>query len=28
MAVKYADVLSADEVLTHIKALPDTKGKA
>jgi len=28
MAVKYADVLSADEVLTHIKALPETKGKA
>jgi len=28
MAVKYADVLSADEVLTRIKALPDTKGKA
>jgi maleamate amidohydrolase len=28
MAVKYADVLSADEVLTHIKALPATKGKA
>lgn len=28
MAVKYADVLSADEVLTHIKALPDTKSKA
>lgn len=28
MAVKYADVLSTDEVLSHIKALPDTKGKA
>lgn len=28
MAVKYADVLSTDEVLSHIKALPDTKGRA
>ena len=27
MAVKYADVLSTDEVLSHIKALPDTKSK-
>jgi maleamate amidohydrolase len=28
MAVKYADVLSTDEVLSHIKTLPDTKSKA
>jgi nicotinamidase-related amidase len=28
MAVKYADVLPTDEVLSHIKALPDPKGKA
>lgn len=28
MAVKYADVLPTDEVLSHIKVLPDPKGKA
>lgn len=28
MAVKYADVLSTDEVLSHVKLLQDRKGKA